>query len=260
MNKTFFQTAILLTAYCINFCIFSSDIRAEVYEVRGYVIGDDGDEEAVDQYLSNALLPCLKRHGIGPIGAFTNAPSDKTGTKTAFVIIPHTDASAMVQNREVIQSDQQYLGDAAAFFLRGNRDKSYQRISSELLVAMDCWPKIKVPSGVTTNKNRVYELRTYESAHEKLGLLKIDMFNNGEVPIFLDCGITPIFIGQAVIGPHTPNLTYLTMYPSEESRVQAWKSFREHPAWKVLSKVQKYEGTVSTIHKYVLVPKAYSEM
>ena len=260
MNKIFFQTALLLTAFCINFYIFPSDIRAEVYEIRGYIIGDNGDEAVVDQYLSNALLPCLKRHGVGPIGAFTNAPSDKTGTKTTFVIIPHTDTLAMVQNRELVQSDQQYLGDAAAFFLRGNRDKSYQRISSELLVAMACWPKIKVPSGVTTNKNRVYELRTYESAHEKLGQLKVDMFNNGEVPIFLDCGITPIFIGQAVIGPYTPNLTYLTMYTSEESRIQAWKAFREHPAWKVLSKVKKYEGTVSTIHKYVLVPKAYSEM
>jgi len=50
------------------------------------------------------------------------------------------------------------------------------------------------------------------------------------------------------------------MYPNEESRLQAWKSFREHPAWKVLSKVKKYKGTVSKIHKYILVPKAYSEM
>ena len=130
MNKIFFQTALLLTAFCINFYIFPSDIRAEVYEIRGYIIGDNGDEAVVDQYLSNALLPCLKRHGVGPIGAFTNAPSDKTGTKTTFVIIPHTDTLAMVQNRELVQSDQQYLGDAAAFFSHGNRDKSYQRISS----------------------------------------------------------------------------------------------------------------------------------
>ena len=104
-----------------------------MYEVRGYVIGDDGDEAAVDQYLSNALLPCLKRHGVGPIGAFTNAPSDKTGTKTAFVIIPHTDPLAMVQNRELVQSDQQYLGDAAAFFLRmaiGTKATSGFRVSS----------------------------------------------------------------------------------------------------------------------------------
>ena len=260
MKNTFLRITMLCAVCCICFLTPPSNIKAELYEVRGYILGDNGDEESVDEYLSRALIPALKRHGIGPVGAFTNAPNDETGDKTIFVIIPHNDPLAITQNREVIQSDQQYQGDAAAFFARGNRDKSYQRISSELLVAMECWPKVKVPTAVTLNKNRVYELRTYESAHEKLGHLKVDMFNNGEVPIFLDCGITPIFIGQAVVGPYTPNLTYLTMYPSEESRLQAWKSFREHPAWKVLSKVTKYKGTVSKIHKYVLVPKAYSEM
>ena len=88
----------------------------------------------------------------------------------------------------------------------------------------------------------------------------MNMFNNGEVPIFIDCGIIPIFIGQALVGPFTPNLTYLTVYPSEDARLASWNSFRDHPAWKVLSKVEKYKGTVSKIHKHVLVPKAYSEM
>ena len=74
--------------------------------------------------------------------------------------------------------------------------------------------------------------------------------------------LPPLPYSFDALEPHidAPNLTYLTMYPSEESRLQAWKSFREHPAWKVLSKVEKYKGTVSKIHKYVLVPKAYSEM
>ncbi len=260
MDTVFFRTVILWAVFFICLLSPSSNIKAELYEVRSYILDVDSDEDAVDEYISTALIPALKRHGIGPVGAFTNAPSDEAESKTVFVIIPHEDPSAMAHDRDVIQSDQQYQGDAAAFFARGNRDKCYQRISSELLVAMECWPKVKVPAGVTLNKNRVYELRVYESAHEKLGQLKVDMFNNGEVPIFLDCGITPIFIGQAVIGPYTPNLTYLTMYPSEESRLQAWKSFREHPAWKALSKVAKYKGTVSKIHKYVLVPKVYSEM
>ena len=260
METVFFRTVIVCVAFCACLLSPSLNIKAEIYEVRSYILDEDSDEDAVDEYVAHALIPALNRHGIGPVGAFTNAPNDETGAKTIFVIIPHEGPSEMAHDREVIQSDQQYQGDAAAFFARGNRDKSYQRISSELLVAMECWPKVKVPTAATLNKNRVYELRTYESAHEKLGQLKVDMFNNGEVPIFLDCGITPIFIGQAVIGPYTPNLTYLTMYPSEESRLQAWKSFREHPAWKVLSKVQKYKGTVSKIHKYVLVPKAYSEM
>ena len=260
METVFFRTVIVCVAFCACFLSPSLNIKAELYEVRSYILDEDSDEDAVDEYVAHALIPALKRHGIGPVGAFTNAPNDETGAKTIFVIIPHEGPSEMAHDREVIQSDQQYQGAAAAFFARGNRDKSYQRISSELLVAMECWPKVKVPTAATLNKNRVYELRTYESAHEKLGQLKVDMFNNGEVPIFLDCGITPIFIGQAVIGPYTPNLTYLTMYPNEESRLQAWKSFREHPAWKVLSKVQKYKGTVSEIHKYVLVPKAYSEI
>jgi hypothetical protein len=134
-------------------------------------------------------LPCLKRHGIGPIGVFTNASTDKIEIKTTFVIIPHDDPSAMTQNREVIQSDEEYQNDAAVFFTHGNQEKSYERISSELLVAMQCWPKVKVPAGILANKNRVYELRTYESANEKLGQLKVEMFNNGEVPIFIDCGI-----------------------------------------------------------------------
>lgn len=235
-------------------------LHAEVYEVRGYVLGEKGDEAEIDQYLSKALLPALRRSGIGPVGVFTNAESDETGIKTVFVIIPHADAAAMSENRAKVQADEQYAKDAKSISARGNRNRAYQRIESELLVAMDCMPKAKVPEGTLANNDRVYELRVYESANEKLGNLKVDMFNNGEVPIFLDCGITPIFIGQALVGPYTPSLTYLTMYPNEEARLEAWKAFRVHPDWKILSRVEKYKGTVSKIHKYVLTPKNYSEM
>ena len=86
------------------------------------------------------------------------------------------------------------------------------------------------------------------------------IFHSGEVPIFLDSGIQPIFIGQGVVGPFTPSLSYLTVYPNEEARLKAWKAFRAHPDWHVLKAVPKYAGTVSKIHKYVLVPKPYSQM
>ena len=55
-------------------------------------------------------------------------------------------------------------------------------------------------------------------------------------------------------------MSYLTMYPSEPARNAAWKAFRSHPDWMVLKEVAKYKGTVSKIHKYVLVPKSYSQM
>ncbi|MEM1068122.1 MAG: NIPSNAP family protein [Planctomycetota bacterium] len=256
-----------LSVCCAVVCLLASSMEAnaELYEIRGYVLGADGDssmgdEQAVDQYLSEALLPALKRSGVGPVGVFTNSEDDETGIKTVFVVIPYADPAAMGSSRAQVQSDEQYQKDAEEFFKRGNRNKAYQRIESELLVAMACMPEVKVPEGALENDERVFELRIYESANEKLGNLKVDMFNNGEVPIFLDCGITPIFIGQSIVGPYTPNLTYLTMYPDEASRGKAWDAFRVHPDWKVLSRVAKYKGTVSKIHKYVLVPKSYSQM
>ncbi|WP_372725761.1 NIPSNAP family protein [Novipirellula sp.] len=52
----------------------------------------------------------------------------------------------------------------------------------------------------------------------------------------------------------------MTVYPNEEARGKAWDAFRAHKDWAVLSKVEKYQGTVSHIDKYVLVAKPYSQM
>jgi hypothetical protein len=125
---------------------------------------------------------------------------------------------------------------------------------------MKCWPKAKVDKASLANDKRVYELRLYESANERLGNLKVDMFNNGEVPIFLECGIQPIFIGQGIVGPHTPSLTYLTVYPDDAARQKSWDAFRSNPNWAVLKEVEKYKGTVGKIYKYVSQPKSFSQM
>ena len=51
------------------------------------------------------------------------------------------------------------------FSLMAIRKKATNGYRVNFLVAMQCWPKVKVPAGVIlANKNRVYELRTYESA------------------------------------------------------------------------------------------------
>ena len=71
MKNTFLRITMLCAVCCICFLTSPSNIKAELYEVRGYILGDNGDEESVDEYLSHALIPALKRHGIGPVGAFT---------------------------------------------------------------------------------------------------------------------------------------------------------------------------------------------
>lgn len=233
---------------------------SQFYEVRTYDLGDNGDAASVDDYLANALLPALNRLGIETVGAFAPNAEDETGANAIFVVIPYDSPNQIASVRDSLANDAQYQGAAKDYLDRGPQNSPYKRIRSELLSSMACWPQLKVADGSLENSERVYELRLYESANERIGDLKVEMFDNGEVPIFLDCGITPIFVGQCVLGPQMPNLTYLTLYPSESARQDAWKAFRVHPDWKVLSKNPKYAGTVSRIDKFVLSPKPYSQM
>ena len=232
----------------------------ECYEIRSYLLGDQGDTEAIHQYLRDAFLPAMKRQQVGPIGVFHNSTKDQSDSQRIVVVIPYKSANGISACKSRLAKDSEYKKAARNYLDRGTDNSPYQRIESELLVAMDCMPLLKVPEQQLKNANRVFELRVYESANERRGDLKVHMFNNGEVPIFLDCGIQPIFIGQAMIGPSTPNLSYLTVYPSEQARNKAWVDFRAHPDWLVLKKKSKYAGTVSKIDKYVLTPTDYSQI
>lgn len=232
----------------------------QYYEIRSYLLGEQGDAEAIHQYLRDALVPAMNRQDVGPIGVFHNAAEDESDSPRIVVVIPHKSADGITVCKSELVSDAKYQKAAESYLARGPKSSPYERIESELLVAMDCMPLLKVPENQLKKRSRVFELRVYESANERLGDLKVDMFNHGEVPIFLDCGIQPIFIGQAVIGPFTPNLSYLTAYPSEKARNEAWTAFRSHPDWQVLKKISKYAGTVSKIHKYVLTPAEYSQI
>lgn len=255
-----FKFSTLLMAAVTSLSFTLSAAAEQYYEVRSYLLDEKSNPELIDQYLSKALLPALERQGIGPVGVLSTAPQDQTGSPRIVVVIPYDDAAGPRQSAKKLQSDEAYHAAAAEYLACDSKTAPYKRIQSELLVGMDCMPELNVPAGTLENSDRIYELRLYESANERLGDLKVEMFNAGEVPIFLDCKIDPIFIGQCVVGPQTPSLTYLTVYASEQARGEAWKAFRVHPDWKVLSKNAKYKGTVSKIDKFVLMPKPYSKM
>ncbi|MAI33992.1 MAG: hypothetical protein CMM07_20270 [Rhodopirellula sp.] len=257
------KTFLPLLLSSIAVLLTGSNVTADspqYYEIRSYLLGEKGDSETIHQYLRDALVPAMKRQQIGPIGVFANATEDESDSPRIVVVVPYENADAITVCKSKLAEDAKYQEAAKSYLARGPKNSPYQRIESELLVAMDCMPLLKVPENQLENRSRVFELRVYESANERLGDLKVHMFNNGEVPIFLDCGIQPIFIGQAIIGPFTPNLSYLTAYPDEKARNEAWTAFRSHPDWQVLKKISKYAGTVSKIHKYVLTPADYSEI
>ncbi len=233
---------------------------SQFYEIRTYDLGENGDEKLVDAYLESALVPALNRQDIGPVGVFSPSPDDQSDVQAIYVVIPYERLEQIATVRDALAADDEYQAAAKTYLQRAHTNPPYDRIRSELLSSMACWPQLKVAESSLENDERVYELRLYESANERIGDLKVEMFNNGEVPIFLNVNITPVFIGQCLLGPQAPSLTYLTVYENEAARRKAWVDFLADPDWKVLSKNPKYAGTVSHIDKFVLSAKPYSQM
>ena len=65
-------------------------------------------------------------------------------------------------------------------------------------------------------------------------------------------------MARVLAGPKMPNLTYMTVYSGPEQLKEGWAKFGSHPDWAKLKQVEKYKGTVSKIHKTLLVPRPYS--
>ncbi|GIW99997.1 MAG: hypothetical protein KatS3mg111_3330 [Pirellulaceae bacterium] len=230
----------------------------QAIEVRIYKLQDEAAEKRLDDYLQHALLPALNRQGLGPIGVLDQAQAGEV--IEVLLIIPGESVEAVAMADLKLYDDPQYLEAAKDYLAIPAKAPILRRITSELLWAFDCWPQVAVPPQREAGKPRLFEMRTYESPTEHLGHLKVEMFNSGEVPIFLDCGIQPVFMGQALIGNTRPSLTYMTVYDDQASLEAAWERFREHPDWQVLREVPKYKGTVSKIHQSWWVPKPYSQL
>jgi hypothetical protein len=232
----------------------------QVLELRTYTLVDSAAEKKLDDYLRQALLPALQRQGLGPIGVFGQASKPEDDSIKVMLLIPGADVESVTSATTKLSTDEEYKKTAEGYLNTPAGEPIVKRIQSELLLSFDSWPKVVVPKQKKQNSPRLFELRTYESPTEKLGQLKVEMFNSGEVPIFLDSGIVPVFMGQALIGDKMPNLTYMTVYDGEPEREAAWKKFLKHPDWLTLREVEKYKGTVSKIHKSDWRPKPYSQL
>lgn len=238
-------------------CFADNHETKQYIEVRYYQLKSPDSVKVVDAYLTQALAPALNRAGSESIGIFRE--QEEKDSPLRIVVIAHKSINDFAESAGKVAADQEYLASASEYMAMNQDGSPLVRIRSELLHSFDSWPALKVPVE-SKEESRIFELRVYESSNEKYGDLKVEMFNSGEVPIFLDSGITPVFMGQAVVGDHMPNLTYMTVYKNAAAKKQAWETFKKHPDWKVLSANAKYKGTVSKIHKLNLVPVDGSQL
>ena len=121
-------------------------------------------------------------------------------------------------------------------------------------------PTLETP--IAADAERVFQLRIYESPSIKTGQTKIEMFNIGEIDVFRETGLHPVFFGEALIGGKIPNLTYMLTFKDEEEQKANWKTFGGSEGWKKLKSIEKYADNkiLSNITNILLKPMACSQI
>ena len=226
----------------------------DYYEHRIYQLPDVGKRELVGDYLRNAMLPALRRLGIGPVGVFTelgDAP-----TPSIHVLITYPTLEKFAGARFAMEADPEYQAAAADYLGADPNDPAFGRIRSSLLVAFSGMPRHAMPE----SKPGVLEWRVYESASESRSRRKIEMFNNGEIPIFAEAGFTPVLFGEMLVGPRIPCLCYLLASPDMQAHEAHWAAFQQHPAWLAMKDLPEYRMTVSKLSNTFWAPTDYSEI
>ena len=177
--------------------------KQQYYEIKIYRIGDKSQEARVDAYLKDAYLPALHRAGIPVAGVFKPIEADTAFGKLIYVFIPFKTVDQFLQLPDKLEKDQAYIEAGKDFIDAAYNNPPFIRYESILLKAFSHMPEFKVPKYTTNPSERIYELRSYESATEAKAAKKIQMFNEGgEIGIFENVGSNAVFYAQVLAGSH----------------------------------------------------------
>ncbi|WP_186757870.1 NIPSNAP family protein [Echinicola salinicaeni] len=229
-----------------------------IYEIKIYHISSTDQEKTIDQFLEKAYIPAMHSKGIKHIGVFKPIASDELNGKRIYVFTPYSSANEYMDISSNLHLED--LKNGKNYQYASHEKPPFDRMESILLKAFSDMPGYDVPKLKGPKKNRIYELRSYESPTEKLFHNKVKMFNSGEVEIFDNLGFNAVFYGEVISGPSMPNLMYMTSFDNMDVEKEKWKSFSDDPAWNKLKVDPEYQNNVSHIDKYFLYPTDYSEL
>ena len=226
----------------------------QYYEWRTFGIGDTSQQSRVLGHLESAAAPAWKRLGIGPVGVFTEIGD--AASLDVHVLLTFASSADFLGERTGLETDSDYARLAKSYLAAAKKDPAFSRIESTLMVAFAAQPQLHVPQ----RRPRVLELRTYQSHSESKARRKIEMFNDGEIPIFRDVGFETVFFGESLYGADLPNLKYLLASDDMSANKSSWTAFIGHPDWKAMKDLPKYAETVSHIDNVFLRPTGFSDV
>jgi hypothetical protein len=230
------------------------------FEFKVYEYTTQDQEKLIDEFLSQSYLPFLHKNGRSKVGIFSNYGNDTTALKRIYVLIPHKKLSEIPVLQKAFFLDKEHMAKGATYIDASSSKPAFNRITTYILEGFRFAPHLMLPNLKSGHNERVYELRSYESASEKKYWKKVEMFNEGgEIDLFARLNFNPIFYAEVVSGPTMPNLMYMTSFENMNDRNEHWKAFSNDPKWKELLSMKEYDQTVSKNVTTFLKAKSYSD-
>ncbi|HZJ19460.1 MAG TPA: NIPSNAP family protein, partial [Pricia sp.] len=227
-------TVILISAFAADG--YSQSQKRQYYQLKTYTLQNEKQDSVMDAYLKNAYLPALKRAGIEKVGVFKYRPNNFLTANKIFVLIPFVSLEQFETLDDMLAQDKAYASSGANYINAQYEEPPYERINSVLMRAFPGMPKMKPSEVQGDRKDRVYELRSYESPTEATYQNKVAMFNKGgEIELFESLGANAVFYAEVLSGDRMPNLMYMTTYQNMEKRDAVWESFFTSKKWGELS-------------------------
>jgi len=234
--------------------------KRDYYQLKIYHYKTQEQENRLDQYLQQAYIPAVHRAGIKYVGVFKPVAQQDTDRRI-YVFTPFASLDKLVGIEHVLQADSKYLADGKDYIDAGYKNAPYSRIELIILQAFPGMPSPAVPQLSASKADRVYELRSYESATEKYNISKVKMFNVGdEIGLFKRLNFNAVFYSEVISGSHMPNLMYMTTFNSKADRDKHWEAFGNDAQWKTLTAADEYKNNVSHADIVFLHPTDYSDL
>jgi len=244
----------LLTGAMMTCFVSKSEAQVndgQIQEWRIYNFQMGGNAAQLDRLMTDILLPLYRDMGV-EVGCFREYHQNSPVVYYYLFVYPSYDAylkanDILLKNDAFVEAMKK---DAAA-----NRQMFF-RYDSYLCRPFEAWKKVTPVAGKT-----IFEWRKYDSANIEAGTRKVQMFNQGEITVFLECGINPFSFGQIIAGKDMPGLIYVTHYKDMEDRDASWAKFGNHPEWQRMRSAPEWANTTIPNNRVVfLTPLPYSPL
>ena len=238
---------VLMTSFALKSDAQVNDGQIQEWRIYNFRMG--GSAARLDKLMTDILLPLYKEMGV-EVGCFKELNQNQPAAYYYLFVYPSFDAylkanDILLKNSAFVDEMKQ---DAAA------SRQMFFRYDSYLCRPFEAWKKITPVAGKT-----VFEWRKYESANIEAGTRKVQMFNKGEIDIFIECGVNPFCFGQIIAGKDLPGLIYVTHFNDMADRDASWAKFSNNPKWQSMRAESTWANATTPNNSVVfLTPLPYS--